>query len=153
MTKVFLMARETWGFGMTEKEYLDVCASSHKYAKGRWFVLEHKEQLVTSLITYQILESNRFTLFGIGSLSTGIQYRNKGHASTSLQLVINQIRKFNHNPVFILFSDIQSSIYKNLGFKEFTKNKANIGQSNPMYLSPGITNDELLSIFDNIEYF
>jgi predicted acetyltransferase len=147
------MARETWGVGMTEKEYLDVCASSHKYANGRWFVLEHNEQLVTSLIIYQILASNEFTLFGIGSLSTGIQYRHQGHASTSVQLVINQIRKYNHNPVFILFSDIQSSIYKNIGFKDFPQHKANIGQSNPMYLNSGIANDELISIFDNIEYF
>lgn len=107
------MGYDAWGEQQTLTDYLQACQSSTKYQQGTWWVLEEQRQLLSSFISYELSDH----LLGIGSVSTDPIYRHQGDASMMLRQFIA-----NHPGChFFLFSDIDPSFYRRLGFQAVSK--------------------------------
>ena len=52
--RIYMMGFDVWSDGASEEDYLVGCRASPKYAKGTWYVLANEDQLVSSLITYNL---------------------------------------------------------------------------------------------------
>lgn len=126
---IYLMAYDTWGQGISKQEYLNLCDKSKKYQCGIWYVFLENDQLVSSLIVYSSGFSLPMNSYGIGSISTRKDLRNKGFASFFVSRVVNLILS-DRNSIY-LHSDIGCSFYEKFGFKSIdgsscmVKNKDN----------------------------
>lgn len=131
MSKVPLLAHDTWGEGRTTEEHISFCMSSPKYKKGRWFVLEQSGDVLSALICYR----NQFSLpdhvIGIGSVATAPQHRKKGYATILLNEVITKHLADKTVRGFFLYSDIDPCVYERLGFlrlpEELQRYKSSVG--------------------------
>lgn len=65
MDRIYMMGFDAWGEGSNQDDYLSGCRSSPKYAQGKWFVLEHDQELLSSLIVYSLDPEN--SIFGSDS--------------------------------------------------------------------------------------
>lgn len=113
MEQIYLMGKDAWGQNETLEQYLTECRTSVKYEKGTWYVLESPEGLLSSCIIYKL---NPNTL-GIGSVATGMAYRNAGNA----KLMLRQILALYKGRLFYLFSDIDPAFYQSIGFSRAPK--------------------------------
>ena len=112
MDDIYLMGYDAWGDGETQAEYLNICSSSPKYARGRWYVLANgDERLVSSLITYKLAPD----VFGLGSIATLPGLRRQGLAARLIEGVLHAMKDEGAKAVF-LFSDIDPQYYEKLGF-------------------------------------
>ncbi|MDP7322234.1 MAG: GNAT family N-acetyltransferase [Bacteriovoracaceae bacterium] len=111
---IYMMGYDTWSEGRPVDEYIDECQNSLKYKQGKWFVLQHKNQLLSSLILYKFSNNT----FGIGSISTPRELREQGYASKLIQEVILHLEKESHETVIYLYSDINTNFYKKFNFLE-----------------------------------
>jgi predicted acetyltransferase len=121
---IFLMGQDMWSDNMNEAEYLESCFKSEKYKKGEWWVLEDQSHVVSSLIVYKFKDQS----YGIGSIATSAHERQKGYGSKLLTDVMDIYKTFGQ--LIFLYSDIEPSFYKRLGFKvlpnEYQKYKESI---------------------------
>ena len=154
MPSVHLMAHDTWGGNRTTAEHVAYCLSSPKYAKGRWFVLEHEGEVKSALICYRNTFGLPENAIGIGSVATTPSQRRKGFASNLMQVVIAKYSEDEGVKAFFLYSDVSTAIYERLGFivlpKELQRYKASVGMLRPV----GISARSLLSgAFRPPDYF
>ncbi len=116
---IYMMGFDAWSNGASKSEYLKECRESKKYEKGTWYVLDHNDQVVSSLIVYK----NEFNLpescIGIGSVATSKSYRNNGYAATLVTEVSKIFKGLGAEGVY-LFSDIEPEYYKKLGYEFIT---------------------------------
>ena len=118
MMEIFKMGYDVWGDNMPLNEYIDMCRNSGKYKKGKWYVLEAADtnQLLSSLIVYDLdLIENRSTK-GIGSIATSKLARRNGYAASLLKEVMHRLEKKENGSSFFLYSDIGEEYYRRLGF-------------------------------------
>lgn len=110
--QVYMMGFDVWSEG-TEPEYLTVCRTSTKYAKGTWYVLEADNgELVCSLIVYRFSADQ----FGIGSIATPKNLRRQGYATQLLADVLNELAHEASGVKVFLYSDIDPKFYEGFGF-------------------------------------
>lgn len=109
--QIYMMGFDVWADGL-EADYLNECKISPKYKKGTWYVLKENDQLVSSLIVYNLGEN----IFGIGSIATAKDLRKKGYASKLITDVINQIETDSEKVTIFLYSDIDSKFYERFKF-------------------------------------
>lgn len=109
LTQIYMMGYDAWSERQSVAAYLQECRSSTKYQQGTWWVLEEQGQLLSSLIIYELSDH----VLGIGSVSTDPAYRHQGYATTMLRQFMAAHPAFN----FFLFSDIDPSFYRRLGFQ------------------------------------
>lgn len=114
---IYLMGFDSWGNGETVDKYLARCYTSPKYKIGKWFVLEKRGTIVASLIVYKDTLNLAANCFGIGSLTTAKNHRNKGYASLLVSQVC-QILQSEKGIAVYLFSDIGPDFYQRLGFEQ-----------------------------------
>lgn len=115
MDEIFMLGYDAWADGISTEGYIKSCRASAKYRRGRWYVLEKDRVVVAALIVYE----NAFNLpngsYGIGSVATLLSMRNTGLAYKLIQHVIDSA-DLKEASSFYLFSDIDMSFYKKLGF-------------------------------------
>jgi predicted acetyltransferase len=117
MDQIYMMGFDAWSDGASEEDYLNGCRNSEKYKKGTWYILLDGPQMVSSLIVYNFGE----TEFGIGSISTPVNLRNRGFASKLIFEVIAEIESEFKKPIFFLYSDISPEFYRRFGFNKISK--------------------------------
>lgn len=83
---IYAMGFDVWNGGLGFEQYLAGCRNSGKYRSGTWYVLAQGEQIVASLIVYCRMFGLEDDCFGIGSLATLPEQRNKGYGA---ELVLN----------------------------------------------------------------
>lgn len=119
MNAVFLMGQDAWGDKATESEYLAMCRNSVKYQSGNWSILTLADgRPLSSAISYALSESAPDLWIGIGSLSTVINERSKGHALICLSMLVESYDRQQSAKKFMLFSDVPSGIYASAGFQD-----------------------------------
>ena len=111
LDRVYLMGEDVWSDGASTHEYLEGCRSSLKYKQGQFKVLTNGEQLLSSLIVYD-LSTDRL---GIGSIATPVPLRQQGYASKLVELTVQEAKSRGKVDIF-LFSDIGARFYEKLGF-------------------------------------
>ena len=116
MPIVHMMAHDTWGEGTPASEHIALCLASPKYAKERWFVLEHEGELKSSLICYRDAFSLPPNTVGIGSVATTLAHRRNGFAATMIREVMSRFSEVGTVDAFFLYSDVDPIIYEKLGF-------------------------------------
>jgi predicted N-acetyltransferase YhbS len=108
------MGFDVWGNG-SEKEYLEDCRTSAKYARGVWYVLEGDSgELVSSLVVYCMSPGE----YGIGSLATPPELRKQGHASRLMLETLKHIEQESPNAIQFLYSDIEPAFYERFHFQK-----------------------------------
>ncbi|MFN7906111.1 MAG: GNAT family N-acetyltransferase [Pseudobdellovibrionaceae bacterium] len=112
MDQIYMMGFDVWSDGSTQAEYLAGCRASLKYKSGTWYVLESSDQLVCSLITYNL----GLNEIGIGSIATPIHFRKRGYASTLIKKVIDDLDVVLDMPTYFLYADISPKFYERFGF-------------------------------------
>jgi len=137
MEVVYMMGYDVWGGDMPSKEYVKVCNDSNKYKRGKWYVLEEidTEELLCSLIVYELNPSEKTIIRGIGSIATPLHLRNNGYASILIKEVINELETNYDCDHFFLYSDIKADFYKKLNFIELQPAKQKYKDSICMYYS------------------
>ncbi len=105
------MGFDAWADGKCFESYLAECAASPKYARGRWLVLAAGDQLLSSLIVYNL----DACAAGLGSIATAPERRRHGHASRLVALAVDAIEAVGKTRIF-LFADIAPEFYEKLGF-------------------------------------
>jgi predicted acetyltransferase len=137
MELVYLMGYDVWGENMPSKEYVTMCNGSSKYKRGNWYVLEETDtkELLSSLIVYELNPSEDLFVRGIGSIATPKHLRQKGYASTLIQLVIKDLEQKENCNNFFLYSDIGIDFYNSLKFIEIPPTKQKYKDSICMYYS------------------
>lgn len=117
MDAIYLMGLDVWSAGNDAKHYLEGCKNSSKYDLGQWYVLVEKDTPVASLIVYH----NHFGLeeycYGIGSIATSREFRNKGYASRLIDAVTELLFSKQNARLVFLFSDIDIVFYEKRGFE------------------------------------
>jgi ribosomal protein S18 acetylase RimI-like enzyme len=114
-----MMGFDVWGDGLSQEQYLEECRLSLKYRRGTWKVLENENaQIVCSLIVYSFGNES----FGIGSLATHPEFRNKGFAKHLVKQVLQSLKESStvnetSKVEVYLYSDIGTEFYENLGFQ------------------------------------
>ncbi len=98
------------------KEYLEGCHASKKYRSGVWYVLMSGINPVSSLIVYSNLFGLKENCFGIGSLATVPEFRQKGHGAQLVSLVRDELLNIHKASAIYLHSDINRKYYRKLGF-------------------------------------
>ncbi|MGE6609340.1 GNAT family N-acetyltransferase [Peribacillus sp. NPDC076916] len=118
MIMIYMMGFDFWGDDMPSEEYITMCEDSSKYKKGKWYVLEETdtEELLSSLIIYELNPSKELIVKGIGSIATPIHLRKNGYASLLVKETINKLEQEENCNNFFLYSDIGTNFYKKLGF-------------------------------------
>lgn len=111
LDQIYMMGFDVWAEGLSE-DYLRECRKSPKYKRGTWFVLLEDDQLVSSLIVYSLGENQ----FGIGSIATPENFRNKGYASRIIKDVIQKIENKSPKAILFLYSDINPEFYEKFNF-------------------------------------
>lgn len=112
LESVYLMGADVWA-NASLPEYLLACENSAKYRRGVWYVLvDESGALVSSLIVYRFSEGH----FGIGSLATGANFRNRGHGSRLVLDVLRIIDEEFFGDCVFLYADIQLQFYERFGF-------------------------------------
>lgn len=119
LEQVYKMGFATWNEGESEQDYLRTCRNSTMYQAGSWFVGEHQRTIVASLIVYDHGFKLPDNSVGIGSVATHHNHRHKGYASSLVSEVVSRYRAQGKRGVY-LFSDIDPTFYKRLGFKPIT---------------------------------
>lgn len=114
---IYMMGFETWNNGLDKQAYLASCYTSSHYKIGRWFVLEKAGAIVASLIVFKNALNLPPGCYGIGSVATAKNHRNKGYASLLVEQVCNQIKAERGAAVY-LFSEIGTRFYQRLGFEQ-----------------------------------
>jgi predicted acetyltransferase len=110
--QIYLMGYDTWSDGMSVEDYLSVCRSSSKYQSGEWYVLVNENEILSSLITYNLAENQ----FGIGSIACPPFYRRKGFASRLIIAVLKELDFKYEYPTYFLYADINPEFYTKFGF-------------------------------------
>jgi len=105
---IYAMGYDVWGEGNSYFDYLEECRTSVKYQSGTWYVLNVDSENVSSCIVYQLPNN----AIGIGSLSTKKDKRGFGFGS----LLVKKILSENLGRSYFLWSDIDPSFYKKIGF-------------------------------------
>jgi len=116
MKSIYMMGFDVWSDGESVDDYLKGCESSSKYKQGRWYCLEQKNAVVSSLISYENCFGLAEKYYGLGSVATLPLQRGKGHASFLIQQYV-ELLNANCAAGIFLFSDIDPSIYMKLGFE------------------------------------
>ncbi len=107
-----MMGFDVWSDGKHRDQYLEQCRSSTKYKRGKWYVLNTKDnEIESSLITYQLASGT----FGIGSIATPPEFRHQGFATQLVQEILS-ILTIEGAKVVYLFSDIKPEFYERHGF-------------------------------------
>ncbi len=112
LDEIYRMGFDVWGDGAGETEYLRACRGSPKYEKGRWFVLEERGNLLSSLILYDFGEGQ----FGLGSIATPPAVRSQGYASKLILGIVDEVTGWQKENNLFLYSDIKPAFYEKLGF-------------------------------------
>jgi len=115
MNSIYMMGFDVWSDGESVDDYLKGCNSSNKYKQGQWYCLERKNEVVSSLISYDNCFGLAEKYYGLGSVATQPSQRGKGYASSLIQQYVDLLNADSAAGVF-LFSDINPSIYAKLGF-------------------------------------
>jgi len=117
MDSIYLMGYDVWGDDSNIADYLNGCRNSKKYAQGQWYVLTVDGLPVSALIVYH----DQFKLdeynCGIGSISTGIEYRKRGYAKELINSIVTQLFTSTDINMIFLHSDIGYPFYEKLGFQ------------------------------------
>ncbi|MCX6126476.1 MAG: GNAT family N-acetyltransferase, partial [Proteobacteria bacterium] len=108
------------------------CIASPKYAKGRWFVLEHEGELKSSLICYRDAFSLPSNAVGIGSVATTPAHRRQGFAATLIREVMSRFSEDDTIDAFFLYSDVDPAIYEKLGFVKLSTEQQRYKSSTAM---------------------
>ena len=111
LDQVYLMGKDAWSDDMTTTQYLEECRASLKYKQGLFKILTNGEELLSSLIVYDLSKDR----LGVGSIATPPQFRKQGYASKLVSYVAEQAISAGKLDLF-LFSDIGSEFYERLGF-------------------------------------
>ncbi|WP_419881948.1 GNAT family N-acetyltransferase [Peribacillus sp. B-H-3] len=153
MIKIYMMGFDFWGDNMSSEEYITMCKDSSKYKKGKWYVLEatDTEELLSSLIVYELNPSKELIVKGIGSIATPIHLRKNGYASVLVKETINKLEKEENCNNFFLYSDIGTDFYKKLGFIVLPNESQKYENSVCMYYSKENGLDSIT--FDIPSYF
>lgn len=116
MNKVYMMGYDTWGAGMLVEDYLKQCRESAKYRLGSWFVLEVRTALVASLIIYAFQDWDEWLIRGIGSVATEPLFRKMGYGHQIVRAASNRLIEEESVRIVLLYSDIGSSFYEDIGY-------------------------------------
>jgi ribosomal protein S18 acetylase RimI-like enzyme len=111
-----MLGFDTWSGGDEPADYLKICHTSEKYARGNWLVLTAGVEIVSAIIVYRDGFNLPAEACGIGSLATSPQYRGRGYGSALTRRTIVEMTMQGFSSVY-LFSDIDVSFYERLGFK------------------------------------
>ena len=71
---------------------------------------------ISSAISYVIPGHNNSSWIGIGSLATEVNSRKKGYGLSCLSMLLEGYEKQQATTGFVLFQDVQTSIYRSAGF-------------------------------------
>jgi N-acetylglutamate synthase-like GNAT family acetyltransferase len=123
-----------WGDKLTLEEYFkrEEFLGSTSFSKkhlNTWVLVDEQNNILSSLETYEMKNS----VFGIASVCTPKQNRGKGFASFLLKEVIQKILNSKFKAKFLLFSEVEPKIYKNLGFKEIFTQEYFIKFTQPLF--------------------
>jgi len=113
---VYAMGYDVWGEGMEPEQFLEGCRVSPKYARGRWFVVREKGQVVSSLLVHNFDSWNGAVVRGVGSLATRPERRRAGWAASLLEQVVELLIKKEEAAVVLLYADISPHYYEQRGF-------------------------------------
>lgn len=114
---IFEMGFDAWAEkGDSIDAHIERCRASKKYSLGQWFVKDVAGSPKAALICYE----NQFDLpkgwIGIGTVATLPAFRNQRLASTLIQEVMKHFEE-KQKRGFILFSEVNPSLYERLGFQ------------------------------------
>ena len=153
MIEIYKMGYDVWGDNLPIIEYITMCQDSIKYKKGKWYVLEATEtqQLLSSLIVYELNLSEKQVVKGIGSIATPLYLRKNGYATLLVKETINKLEQEENCIDFFLYSDIGIEFYKRLGFVVLPDDSQKYKDSICMYYSKE-NNSATLSL-DIPDYF
>lgn len=84
-------------------------------AYGTRYIAEDNGEIVSSLILLRLAGIGNREVFGIGSVLTPSQYRNRGYAAALLEFCLEQIKE-THGFIF-LYSEIAPSFYEKFRFR------------------------------------
>lgn len=117
MQTIFKMGEDVWASGQNEADYLAACSSSKKYNCGNWHLLLNSAgNTVCSSISYELPVIYGYKTIGIGSIATPKGWRKNGYALQLLTQLTQAYREQQNTEIFILFSDIENSLYTTAGF-------------------------------------
>ena len=113
LDEIYQMGFDAWADEMTESEYMNACRASTKYKKGQFYVLPNeKGSLVSSLVLYPFTDVS----YGLGSLATPPELRQRGYATQLMQVVLSELDRVQIHQVF-LYADISPEFYERVGFR------------------------------------
>ncbi|ELM6622625.1 GNAT family N-acetyltransferase [Vibrio fluvialis] len=113
---IYAMGFDVWNGGLGFEQYLAGCRDSGKYRSGTWYVLAQGEQIVASLIVYSRMFGLEDGCFGIGSLATLPEQRNKGYGAEIVNLVKAELFNNQQAKAIYLHCNIDHRYYEKLGF-------------------------------------
>jgi len=114
---IYRMGFDTWGDDSGMESYLDVCRSSQKYARGRWFVLCVGAELVSSALVHDFPAWGSQVVRGIGSLATFPHERGKGLGGELLVQLTSFLAEEEGASIVFLYSDIDKRFYEKRGYR------------------------------------
>ena len=120
------IARQTyslWSGGLTRDDYRHLLWSTcyHPWARRNSYRLVHKikDEVISSCKVVSLpflMKGKEYEIWGLGSVFTAINWRNKGLGSELIESVLQKAKEENIDGV-LLFSAIDSNFYSSCGFR------------------------------------
>lgn len=152
MRRIFTLGYDAWGEGLTLEEHIEKCMNSPKYEDGEWYVIVDTDidQVVSALIAYDLHKPGEPIVKGLGTFATEPFTRKRGYGSKLIEQTIQELAGENCYH-FFLYSDIDTSFYKQFGFTVLPDRFQKYDDTVLMYYGG---NDELdLNTFTIPDYF
>lgn len=119
-TQVYEMEYEQWGYGESRDAFFFMNQMGDEHGV-RYILINDEGVIVSSLLLVTNNPSHRYfnsPTFGFCSVLTNKNYRNLGYAKTLIRACIEENSSEGNGSVFFLYSDISTSFYERLGFRE-----------------------------------
>lgn len=111
------MGCSVWSKGRTWEQYF---SDNHKEdTYGTRYVVEDDGRIVSSLILLRLGEIFDRKMFGIGSVITPPEFRNRGYAA---ELLKNTLGRVGDSDVVFLYSEVPPPFYERFGFRVLPEN-------------------------------
>lgn len=147
--EIFRLGKDVWGTNIDETDYIRDCHTSIKYQSGEWYVLENENKIVAATILYRL----KYDIYGIGSLATRIDLRNKGFGSLLLKQLTFLLKSKMRAKAIYIWSDIDPLFYEKIGFTKLPKKFQLVPSSSCMVLTDDLLFLESLSTIEVPKYF
>jgi GNAT superfamily N-acetyltransferase len=111
---VLAFGYDAWGEGLSPQEFVANYATDKNHLRGTRYLMELPEgDLVANLNTIRFARG----LVGFASLSVNPAHRGQGYGSTVVRAVMELFRSEDPDIRFMLFSEVNPTMYERLGFR------------------------------------